>query len=77
MSLSEVGPGYVKKSITHLFLSRPLQAPERPISTAEHFYLGNVLRACAERRKVADRKKKEEIEAKQERSEEEHDVYMR
>jgi hypothetical protein len=32
------------------------------------------LRACAERRKVADRKKKEENGAKGERSEEEHYV---
>jgi hypothetical protein len=35
-----------------------------------------VVRACAERRKAAERKKQEENEAKGERTEEEHDVYM-
>jgi hypothetical protein len=34
------------------------------------------MRTCAERRKAADRKKKEENEAIGERTEEEHDVQM-
>ncbi len=34
------------------------------------------LRACAERRKIADRKQKEENQAEGERTEEEHDVHL-
>ena len=39
------------------------------------FMLGSI-RACAERRKTADRKQKEEAGAKEERTEEEHHVHL-
>ncbi len=46
------------------------------LTALDHLICGNPLRVCVQRRKLADRKQKEEELAKRELTEEEQDVQM-